>query len=121
MLAIKTEESILVMENVSEIINGRVNQLLMTLSEKANEEFIHIYISDNGPGIPAEFKEKIYDPFFTTKETDKGTGLGLTMVYDIFVNLHKGSVELLDKEVGVGFHIKIPKNLKNTIPSYKVA
>ena len=44
---------------------------------------IQITISDNGPGIPEDIKDKIFQPFFTTKPTGIGTGLGLSMSYDI--------------------------------------
>ena len=57
-----------------------------------------ITISDNGPGIPDDIKEKIFQPFFTTKPTGQGTGLGLSMAYDI-VKAHGGelSVESEDR------------------------
>jgi signal transduction histidine kinase len=52
---------------------------------------IVITIKDNGPGIPDEIKEKIFQPFFTTKDTGKGTGLGLSLAYDI-VKAHGGEL-----------------------------
>ena len=60
---------------------------------------VEIRISDNGPGIPDEVKSKIFEPFFTTKPTGSGTGLGLSMSYDIVTKGHNGS---LDVESGVG-------------------
>jgi len=54
---------------------------------------VQIIIRDNGPGIPLEIREKIFEPFFTTKPTGEGTGLGLSMTYDI-INLHKGTLEI---------------------------
>ena len=44
-------------------------------------EYVAISVTDDGPGMPAEVREKIFDPFYTTKEVGKGTGLGLSMVY----------------------------------------
>jgi len=52
---------------------------------------IEISITDNGPGIPDEIKDKIFQPFFTTKDTGKGTGLGLSLAYDI-VKAHGGEL-----------------------------
>nr|MBP6796036.1 hypothetical protein [Saprospiraceae bacterium] len=61
------------------------NSALMSLCE--------ISITDNGPGIPAHIKDKIFQPFFTTKSTRQGTGLGLSLAYDI-VKAHGGSIKV---------------------------
>ena len=55
---------------------------------------VEITIRDNGGGIPPEVKEKIFNPFFTTKPPGEGTGLGLSLSYDIVVNQHAGSIEV---------------------------
>ena len=55
---------------------------------------IEILIRDNGTGIPPEAKEKMFDPFFTTKPAGEGTGLGLSLSYDIIVKQHAGSIEV---------------------------
>jgi signal transduction histidine kinase len=55
---------------------------------------VEIRIRDNGGGIPAEVKEKIFNPFFTTKPPGEGTGLGLSLSYDIIVKQHSGSIEV---------------------------
>jgi signal transduction histidine kinase len=55
---------------------------------------IEILIRDNGTGIPPEVKEKMFDPFFTTKPAGEGTGLGLSLSYDIIVKQHGGSIEV---------------------------
>jgi signal transduction histidine kinase len=61
---------------------------------------IEIRIRDNGNGIPADIKEKIFQPFFTTKPAGKGTGLGLSMSYEIITKGHNGrlSVESVPSE-----------------------
>ena len=71
---------------------------------------VKIEISDNGPGIPEEIKEKIFQPFFTTKPTGQGTGLGLSMSYDIVTKGHGGTIEV-ESENGKGttFTIKLSK------------
>ena len=53
---------------------------------------VEIRISDNGTGIPAEVKAKIFQPFFTTKPTGEGTGLGLSLSYDIITKAHGGTL-----------------------------
>ena len=74
----------------------------------ANGEYIKIVISDNGPGIPAELLEKIFDPYFTTKEVGKGSGMGLAVVQGI-VNKHKGSINVKSKPgEGATFTILLP-------------
>ena len=55
---------------------------------------VEIRIRDNGTGIPAEVKEKIFNPFFTTKPSGEGTGLGLSMSHDIIVKQHGGSIDV---------------------------
>jgi GAF domain-containing protein len=55
---------------------------------------VEIRIRDNGTGIPAEVKEKMFNPFFTTKPAGEGTGLGLSMSHDIIVKQHGGSIDV---------------------------
>jgi signal transduction histidine kinase len=55
---------------------------------------VEILIRDNGTGIPPEVREKMFDPFFTTKPAGEGTGLGLSLSYDIIVKQHAGSIEV---------------------------
>ncbi len=67
-----------------------------------------ISVSDNGPGIPSEIKDKIFQPFFTTKPTGEGTGLGLSLSYDI-VKAHGGTISVHSGENnGTEFIIEIP-------------
>src|SRR5260370_13138347 len=54
---------------------------------------VEITIRDNGSGIPPGVKEKMFHPFFTTKPPGEGTGLGLSLSYDIIVKQHGGSIE----------------------------
>ncbi len=69
---------------------------------------VEIRVKDNGPGIPEEVKKKIFQPFFTTKPTGQGTGLGLSMSYDI-VKVHGGKLTVESKDgEGTEFMIQLP-------------
>jgi len=67
---------------------------------------VEIRIRDNGTGIPPEVKEKLFNPFFTTKPAGEGTGLGLSISHDIIVKQHAGSIEV-DTEPGKFTEFKI--------------
>ncbi|MDQ6903154.1 MAG: ATP-binding protein, partial [Bacteroidota bacterium] len=67
------------------------------LTTKKLENGIEISIKDNGNGIPKEVQDKIFQPFFTTKPTGEGTGLGLSLSYDI-IKAHGGELKLETKE-----------------------
>ncbi len=70
---------------------------------------IEIIVKDNGTGIPADIKDKILQPFFTTKPTGEGTGLGLSLSYDILVKAHDGKIDVKSKEGEfTEFRISIP-------------
>jgi signal transduction histidine kinase len=56
---------------------------------------IEVRIRDNGAGIPLAIREKIFNPFFTTKPAGEGTGLGLSMSHDIVVKQHAGTIDLV--------------------------
>ncbi len=80
----------------------------VTVSTKHLPEGIQITVSDNGPGIPADIKDKIFQPFFTTKPTGQGTGLGLSLSYDI-VKAHGGKLKLMTSDgEGSTFIITLP-------------
>jgi len=70
-----------------------------------DRQFVEMIISDTGAGIPDEIKDKIFQPFFTTKSDGQGTGLGLPIVKDI-VELHKGYLKI-DSKVGKGTTITV--------------
>jgi signal transduction histidine kinase len=72
---------------------------------------IEIIIGDNGNGMPADILDKIFQPFFTTKPTGEGTGLGLSLSYDIVTKVHGGELKVETKEgEGSVFIISIPKS-----------
>ena len=70
---------------------------------------VFIKVSDNGNGIPEAIKDKILQPFFTTKPTGEGTGLGLSLSYDIVVKAHGGDIEINSREgQGAEFIVALP-------------
>jgi signal transduction histidine kinase len=90
--------------------NGRDYEPTLAVLTKNLGESVEIKIHDNGTGIPAEVKEKMFDPFFTTKPPGEGTGLGLSLSYDIIVKQHAGSIEV-DTQPGefTEFRIILPR------------
>jgi signal transduction histidine kinase len=86
----------------------------VAVSTKNNGTGIEIIVSDNGPGIPEKLKEKIFQPFFTTKPAGQGTGLGLSLAYDIITKAHGGELKVETTEgAGSDFIILLPLS-KNT-------
>lgn len=99
------------------------DQGLIILKLESAKEIATIRLIDNGIGIPDEIKEKIFDPFYTTKEKDRGTGLGLSTVIGL-VKQHKGDLKVVsDKENGTEFIIHIPlvreDNTQEKLPNKK--
>jgi GAF domain-containing protein len=67
---------------------------ILSATTRALGDAVEIRIRDNGTGIPAEVKQKMFNPFFTTKPAGEGTGLGLSMSHDIIVKQHGGTIEV---------------------------
>jgi len=72
----------------------------VTIGTRAAQDSVEIFVSDNGPGIPSDIREKIFEPFFTTKATGEGTGLGLSLSYDIITKGHGGKMRVDTSENG---------------------
>jgi two-component system NtrC family sensor kinase len=77
---------------------GEGYEPVVTLITKKLAGKVEIRIRDNGLGIPQKIIDKIYQPFFTTKPTGQGTGLGLSLSYDIVTKEHKGQINLQTRE-----------------------
>jgi two-component system NtrC family sensor kinase len=86
---------------------------ILSATTKNLGDKLEIRIRDNGTGIPEEVKDKIFNPFFTTKPTGEGTGLGLSMSHDIIVKQHGGSIEV-ETEPGrfTEFKVVLPRTSK---------
>jgi signal transduction histidine kinase len=70
----------------------------VSIQTKRINDKIEIIVSDNGNGIPQNIIDKIFQPFFTTKPTGEGTGLGLSLAYDIITKEHNGTIKVESKE-----------------------
>jgi signal transduction histidine kinase len=80
----------------------------VTINTKKVNDKIEISVTDNGNGIPQNIVDKIFQPFFTTKPTGQGTGLGLSLSYDI-IKAHGGELKVETKEgEGTTFTIQLP-------------
>jgi two-component system NtrC family sensor kinase len=75
--------------------NGTGFEPSLIASTKDRGEHVEIRIRDNGTGIPPEVREKMFNPFFTTKPAGEGTGLGLSMSHDIIVKQHGGTIDVV--------------------------
>jgi GAF domain-containing protein len=90
--------------------NGGDYEPTLAAATKSLGDKVEIRIRDNGTGIPPEVKEKLFNPFFTTKPAGEGTGLGLSISHDIIVKQHGGSIEV-DTQPGefTEFRIVLPR------------
>lgn len=80
----------------------------VSIQTKKRENQIELNISDNGNGIPQQIIDKIFQPFFTTKPTGQGTGLGLSLSYDIITKGHGGELKVATTPDGSTFTILLP-------------
>ncbi|MEO5908143.1 MAG: ATP-binding protein [Ginsengibacter sp.] len=103
-----------VSERLSFILQDRLAQPdiqykpIVSVTTKKLENSVLITVSDNGNGIPQNIVDKIFQPFFTTKPTGQGTGLGLSLSYDI-IKAHGGEIKVASKEnEGSNFIIQLP-------------
>jgi len=89
------------------LLNGTYEPEVSITTKKLNAK-VEIKVRDNGNGVPQKVLDKIFQPFFTTKPTGQGTGLGLSLSYDI-VKAHGGELKVETKEgEGSEFIIQLP-------------
>ena len=82
----------------------------VSLTTKNIQGKVEVKVTDNGNGIPEKVLDKIFQPFFTTKPTGQGTGLGLSMSFDIVTKGHGGTLTVTTEEgVGSSFTITLPR------------
>jgi two-component system, NtrC family, sensor kinase len=91
----------------------------LTVATRTSNDAIEITVRDNGAGIPPEIRDKLFQPFFTTKPTGEGTGLGLSISYDIVTQQHGGTITV-DSEPGVftEFTIRLPHGHRATAEAF---
>jgi len=89
---------------------------LSNISTRDLSDAVEVRVRDNGVGIPPEIKDRLFQPFFTTKPTGEGTGLGLSISYDIVTQEHGGTISV-DSQVGefTEFTIRLPRAYGATI------
>ena len=79
-------------------------------------EAVEIRVRDNGTGIPPEIRDKLFQPFFTTKPTGEGTGLGLSISWDIVTQQHGGTIAIDSREGEfTEFVIRLPRARQATM------
>jgi len=102
-----------ILNNAIQAIKGRKNQTekgKIIVSTSVDQDNINISIKDNGNGISKDIIDKIFNPFFTTKDVGKGTGLGLSIVYRI-IESHNGTIKVESEEnIGTTFTLNLPKH-----------
>ena len=84
---------------------------MLKITTRGTGDTVEIRVRDNGIGIPADIRDKLFQPFFTTKPTGEGTGLGLSITYDIVTQQHGGNITV-GSEVGEysEFTMRLPRN-----------
>ena len=84
---------------------------VLAVATREDGDTVEVRVRDNGTGIPAEIKDKLFQPFFTTKPTGEGTGLGLSISYDIVTAQHGGTITVASR-VGefTEFTVRLPRH-----------
>jgi len=80
----------------------------LELKAYQDNNWVVVEVADNGPGIPIEAREKVFDPFYTTKAPGEGTGLGLNISHGIVVEKHRGKISVDSKPGATRFTVKLP-------------
>lgn len=94
--------------NAKDAIGDSPGEIVVRLVEANKEEMVFIEVEDNGPGIPPDIIEHIFDPFFSTKKKRQGTGLGLSVVYGA-IKSHNGDISIQSRPgEGTIFRIEMP-------------
>ena len=103
------------LNNATDAIENSQNKWI-TINAKSTKDTVIIAVTDSGPGIPKAIREKMMNPFFTTKPVGKGTGLGLSVSRSILSN-HNGSLSIDESCANTTFSIELPGYEKIQVPS----
>jgi signal transduction histidine kinase len=92
-------------DNAIDAVDGQGRITVRTTSENGK---VLVEVSDDGPGIPDDVRERIFEPFYTTKDVGKGTGLGLDISYRVVVEDHRGDIRVLSEPGDTRFQVRLP-------------
>jgi signal transduction histidine kinase len=92
-------------DNAIDAVDGEGRITLRTARENGR---VLVEVSDDGPGIPEDVRARIFEPFYTTKDVGKGTGLGLDISYRVVVEDHKGDIRVLSEPGDTRFQVRLP-------------
>jgi signal transduction histidine kinase len=92
-------------DNAIDAVNGDGRISLRTARENGR---VLVEVADDGPGIPEDVRARIFEPFYTTKDVGKGTGLGLDISYRVVVEDHKGDIRVLSEPGDTRFQVRLP-------------
>lgn len=114
-LRVRSHQNLLEQALVNLLVNARdalqqsmrADKTIVLTTSRGSDGHVLITVADNGPGVPAEIRERIFEPFFTSKPTGQGTGLGLSLSFGI-VREAGGTLVLLPSEQGAAFQIDLP-------------
>lgn len=115
-LRVRSHQNLLEQALVNLLVNARdalqqsmrADKTIVLSASLGNNGHVIITVADNGPGVPAEIRERIFEPFFTSKPTGQGTGLGLSLSFGV-VREAGGTLSLLPGEDGATFQIDLPE------------
>lgn len=94
---------------IGDVVQGTEGRGRITVRARSDGKDVTISISDTGGGIPAAIRDRIYDPFFTTKDVGRGTGQGLAIARSVVVEKHGGELWFESEEgKGTTFHLRLP-------------
>jgi len=90
--------------------NPKKKRIIITIKRKKNGNVL-LAIHDNAGGIPQEYAEKVFDPYFTTKHEAVGTGISLYLSYEIITNQEKGKIYFKNKDEGTKFYLELKESI----------
>jgi C4-dicarboxylate-specific signal transduction histidine kinase len=115
-LRVRSHQNLLEQALVNLLVNARdalqqsmrPDKTIVLSASRGSNGHVLVTVSDNGPGVAAEIRERIFEPFFTSKPTGQGTGLGLSLSFGI-IREAGGTLSLLDSDQGAAFQIDLPE------------
>ncbi len=115
-LRVRSHQNLLEQALVNLLVNARdalqqsmrPDKTIVLSASRGSNGHVLVTVRDNGPGVAAEIRERIFEPFFTSKPTGQGTGLGLSLSFGI-IREAGGTLSLLDSEEGAAFQIDLPE------------